>query len=138
MQTRAVFGKASKFKLCLISLVSAEGMPSVSIFNNLNCQPNVKAHFEPQRVFPALSNLIVERDNGKYQIGLRGDAPGPFETRRHTESVAVREVRRASPERERPTTRAGGRANSAEHLEFAEHQTTTQKRGRGGWLMVII
>jgi hypothetical protein len=56
-------------------------MPSASIFNDLNCQPDVWAHFDPQRVFPALSNLIVERDDGFFQIDLRCNAPGPFEIR---------------------------------------------------------
>jgi hypothetical protein len=111
--TRAVFGKASKFKLCLISLVSAEGMPSTSIFNILNCQPNVKAHFDPQRVIPALSNPIVERDDGRFQIGLHDDASGPFETRCFAEAVAIRGCAMSGPpERKSPTTGDGSRARS--------------------------
>jgi hypothetical protein len=33
--------------------------------------------------------LIVERDDGRYQIGLDDDAPGPFESRGFAESVAL-------------------------------------------------
>jgi hypothetical protein len=36
--------------------------------------------------------LIVERDDGRYQLGLDDDAPGPFESRRFAESVAARFV----------------------------------------------
>jgi hypothetical protein len=64
--------KTSKFKLCLLLLVSAEGMPSARIFNGLNCQPDVKAHFEQQRVFAALSNLTVRWGD------TRCNAPGQF------------------------------------------------------------
>jgi hypothetical protein len=50
-------------------LVSAEGMPSASNINGLDCQTSLKARFDTQRVFPALSNHIIERDDGRYQIG---------------------------------------------------------------------
>lgn len=62
-----------------MGMVSAEGTPSASIFNDLNCQPDVRAHFDPQRVFPALSNLIVERDDGRFQIDPRCNMPRPVE-----------------------------------------------------------
>jgi hypothetical protein len=69
-------------------------MASASNINALNCQTSTKAHIGAQRVFPALSNLIVQRDDGRFQIGLRCDAPGPFETRAFAEAVAG-EVRHA-------------------------------------------
>jgi hypothetical protein len=72
-------------------------MPSASSPNALDCQTSTKAHFDAQRVFPALSNLILERDDGRFQIGLVDDAPGPFETRRFAEAVAFREARDAIP-----------------------------------------
>jgi hypothetical protein len=50
-------------------------MPSANNVNNLNCQTILKARFDPQRVFATLSNLIIERDDGRYRIGLRGDTP---------------------------------------------------------------
>jgi hypothetical protein len=50
--------------------------------------------FDPQRVFPALSNLIVERDDGRFQIGLRCNAPAKFERRAFAEALAG-EVRHA-------------------------------------------
>jgi hypothetical protein len=42
----------------------------------------VKAEFAPPLI-------VVERDDGRYQIGLDDDAPGPFESRRFAESVAI-------------------------------------------------
>ena len=72
-------------------------LPRASNFNDLSCQPDVTVPFDPQRVFPALSNLIVERDGGRYQIGGLGyDAPSPFETHGFAESAAT-EVSNAAP-----------------------------------------
>ena len=34
--------------------------------------------------------LIVQRDDGRYQIGIPDDAPGPFESRQFAEAVAIR------------------------------------------------
>jgi hypothetical protein len=34
--------------------------------------------------------LIIERDDGRYQIGLNDDAAGPFESRLFAEAVAAR------------------------------------------------
>jgi hypothetical protein len=42
-------------------------MPSASNINDLDCQTSLTAHVDPQRVFPALSTLIVERD----EAGIR-------------------------------------------------------------------
>ena len=75
-------------------LVSAEGMPSANNINGLNCQTSLNAHIDAQRVSPALSNPIIQRDDGKYQIGTGCDAPGPFPTRSFAEAVAG-EVRHA-------------------------------------------
>lgn len=79
-------------------------MPSASNINDLDCQTSLMAHVDPQRLFPALSTLIVERDDGRHQAGLRDDAAGPFETRRLAEAVALRPApqsqgifRRATP-----------------------------------------
>jgi hypothetical protein len=41
----------------LLSMVSAEGMPSASDINALGCQTILTARIDPQRVFPAVSNL---------------------------------------------------------------------------------
>jgi hypothetical protein len=71
-------------------MVSAEGMPSASNINGLNCQTTLTALVDPQRLFPALSTLI----DGPHQIGI---APGLFPTRRHAEAVAIREARHAIP-----------------------------------------
>jgi hypothetical protein len=70
------------------------GLPRVKNFNDLNCQTSAKVQFDPQRVFPALSNLIVERNDGRFQICLRCDAPGKFERRAFAEALAG-EVRHA-------------------------------------------
>jgi hypothetical protein len=78
-------------------LVSAEGLPSASIFNGLDCQTNVKAHFDPQPLFPALSNLIVERDDGRFQIALAPHSAGPLETRAFAQAVAAREGSHHAP-----------------------------------------
>jgi hypothetical protein len=74
----------------IFNLVSAEGMPSASNINGLNCQTDLKVHFDQQRVFPALSNLIVERDDGLFEIGFGDNAAGPFETRTFAAAVASR------------------------------------------------
>jgi hypothetical protein len=52
--------------------------PSSPIFKGLDCQPDLKAHFDQQRVFPALSNLIVERDDREVQFGPVPNAPRSF------------------------------------------------------------
>jgi hypothetical protein len=56
-------------------------MPSASNINDLNCQTLLTAHVDLQRSSPALSNLIVEQDDGQPQIVTRC-SQGPFETRR--------------------------------------------------------
>lgn len=46
---------------------------------------------------PYLSNHpIVERDDGKFQVGLADGAAGPFETRGFAEAVARTEAQHAS------------------------------------------
>jgi hypothetical protein len=40
---------------------------------------------------------IIERDDGRFALGWQDDAPGPFESRRHAEAVAIAQQR--SPER---------------------------------------
>ena len=55
-------------------------MPSASNMNSLNCQTDLKVHFDQQRVFPALSNLIVERDDGLFDLGLGENARSPCAT----------------------------------------------------------
>jgi len=64
------------------------GLPRAKNFNDLNCQTSAKVQFDPQRVFLALSNLIIERDDERFQIGLRCDAPGKFERRAFAEALA--------------------------------------------------
>ena len=32
--------------------------------------------------------IIVERDDGRFQVGFSDDAPGPFETRAYASAVA--------------------------------------------------
>jgi hypothetical protein len=49
------------------------------------------------RTDPGVPLLIIERDDGRYQIGLHDDAPGPFPSRRFAEAVAIREARHAIP-----------------------------------------
>jgi hypothetical protein len=34
--------------------------------------------------------MVFERDDGRFQIGLGDDAPGPFESRRFAEAVGAR------------------------------------------------
>jgi hypothetical protein len=38
----------------------------------------------------AMSNPIVQRDDGKWSIGWHDDAPGPFESRQFAQAVAAR------------------------------------------------
>jgi hypothetical protein len=38
----------------------------------------------------AVSNPIVQRDDGMWSIGWHDDAPGPFESRRFAEAVGAR------------------------------------------------
>ena len=46
---------------------------------------------------PALvPDIIVERDDGLFEIGLCPDAPGPFETRAIAEAVAAQEFEDAA------------------------------------------
>ena len=52
-------------------------LPRASNFNDLNCQPDVKARFDRQRVFTALSNLSDEQDDRRFQVDQCYDAPGP-------------------------------------------------------------
>lgn len=65
-----------------IKLLILYGSPGwtarASNFNDLKCQPDVKGHFDTHSVFPALSNLIVEGDDGRFLIGPAPDALGPI------------------------------------------------------------
>jgi len=36
---------------------------------------------------PVVPTLIIERDDGRYQLGIADDAPGPFETRQFAQAV---------------------------------------------------
>jgi hypothetical protein len=40
---------------------------------------------------------IVQRDDGLWAIGIADDAPGPFASRAHAESVASQSAARAAP-----------------------------------------
>jgi hypothetical protein len=51
---------------------------------------------EIQRGTPTvIIEIVVERDDGLFQIGWHDDAAGPFENRQFAESVAVGEGRHA-------------------------------------------
>jgi hypothetical protein len=90
MQTRWFSKKFEIFAKCLIALAPRAGLPRANNFSGLKCQTSPSAQIDPQRLFPALSNLIVERDDGMFAIGWHDDADGPFESRRFAESVAAR------------------------------------------------
>jgi len=47
----------------------------------------------PAPATPVILPLIVERDDGKFSIGLEDDAPG-FESRRFAEAIAAQDPRR--------------------------------------------
>jgi hypothetical protein len=64
------------------------GLPRANNFSGLKCQTSASAQIDPQRLFPALSNLIIQQDDGWCSIGLADDAPG-FPSRRFAESVAA-------------------------------------------------
>jgi hypothetical protein len=86
----SIFSALGRFSAkYLIGLVSAAGMPSATIFNDLDCQTDLKAHFGRQGVFPALSNLIVQREDGSWSIGGHDDAAEPFPTRHFAEAIAL-------------------------------------------------
>lgn len=43
---------------------------------------------------PTVADLhVVQRDDGRYQIGLADDAPGPFESREFAQAVATSQHR---------------------------------------------
>jgi hypothetical protein len=67
------------------------GLPRANNFSGLMCQTSPIAQIDPKRLFPALSNLIVQQDDGSFSIGLADDAPG-FPSRPFAESVAARLV----------------------------------------------
>jgi hypothetical protein len=46
---------------------------------DIEAAASIKVHLDPQRAFPAPSNLIVERDDGRFQIGQRRNASVPVE-----------------------------------------------------------
>jgi hypothetical protein len=49
-----------------------------------------KEAFAHTSAMPSIpTQLIIERDDGRYQIGLHDDAPGPFESREFAEAVAA-------------------------------------------------
>jgi len=54
----------------------------------------LRAHYAskgpPNGVTNAPPPHIIERDDGKYQIGTRCNAPGPFEMRAFAEAVAIK------------------------------------------------
>jgi hypothetical protein len=57
--------------------VSAVGIPSCRNINDLNCQTILTERTDPQRVFPALSNL-THPDDDRCQTGRRADAREPL------------------------------------------------------------
>jgi hypothetical protein len=64
-------------------------LPRADDFNGLHRQTSLNTQIEPLGLFAALSNLIVQRDDGMWSIGWHDDAAGPFESRRFAESVAA-------------------------------------------------
>jgi hypothetical protein len=71
----------------------------------------------------------VEREDGRYQIGLCDDAPGPFESRKHAADAARKEVLyvgAAYSEMRRPAARRSSRANS-KTFSTEDHTTGTTK-----------
>jgi len=100
-------------------LVSAEGMPSASNINGLDCQTSLKARFDTQRVFPALSNHIIERDDGRYQIGaVRMTA--------RLQAISVAIPATTTTTTTTITTKNPGEVSSragAERLEHEDHET---------------
>jgi hypothetical protein len=42
--------------------------------------------------------FIIERDDGRYQLGMNDDADGPFESRRHARDAWLRRYSRHSNE----------------------------------------
>jgi hypothetical protein len=59
----------------------------------------LKANCVAKGPLSAVTNVpprqIIQRDDGRFAIGLTDDAPGPFETRRFAEAIAGRGVRHA-------------------------------------------
>jgi hypothetical protein len=47
----------AKIQECLFLLAPRAGLPRANDFRGLDCQTILSAHFDPKRVFPALSNL---------------------------------------------------------------------------------
>jgi hypothetical protein len=41
--------------------------------------------------------LIVQREDGRWAIGLADDAPGPFESRRFAEAVSIAKAEKPAP-----------------------------------------
>jgi hypothetical protein len=54
---------------------------------------------------------IFQRDDGKWSIGWRDDAPGPFESRRHAEAIATRST--GDPPKRRRGARQGTPSRNA-------------------------
>jgi len=56
---------------------------------------------------PVVSDqIIVQRDDGRWQIGLHDDAPGPFESRQFAQAIAARTPTRAPQRRSIATNRS--------------------------------
>ena len=63
------------------------GLPRATNIKALDCQTGPNAAFDRKGFSGALANpLIVQRDDGLFEIGL--DGAGPFETRAFAEAVA--------------------------------------------------
>jgi hypothetical protein len=54
-------------------------------------------------------HLLVQLDDGGYQIGLHDDAPGPFPSRAFAQAVATTRRSRVEPVQRRAVSDRGGR-----------------------------
>jgi hypothetical protein len=66
-------------------------MPSANNIKKLDWQTTLSASIEAKELSGPLANPafeVVEREDGRFSIGLADDAPGPFESRAFAQSVA--------------------------------------------------
>jgi hypothetical protein len=63
----------------------------------LSCKTGNKRAQSDQRLTsekqnPQLLDLVVQRDDGHFQLGIADDAPGPFSSRAFAAAVAAKQV----------------------------------------------
>lgn len=69
-----------------LALAPRAGVPRARYYRHLECQTAPSGRIGPERLSRPVANLVFQRDDGLFEIGLNG--AGPFPTRSFAEAIA--------------------------------------------------